>query len=141
MKWLQRFLGFASFYRWFIKDYSHVAVPLSQLTSTARAFKWTHEADLSFLNLKKLFSSTLILCHPDPNQFILEVDASDTRVGAVFSQRPSSDNKVHPCALFSHRLSQAEQNCDVGHRELLAVKLDLEEWRHWLEGSETPCLI
>lgn len=27
------------------------------------------------------------------------------------------------------------------NRELLAVKLALEEWRHWLEGSETPFIV
>ena len=41
---------------------------------------------------------------------------------------------LHPCAFFSRRLSPAEQNYDVGNRELLAIKLALEEWRHWLEG-------
>ncbi|KAI2651067.1 Transposon Tf2-9 polyprotein [Labeo rohita] len=29
----------------------------------------------------------------------------------------------------------SEQNCSVGNRELLAIKLALEEWRHWLEGA------
>ncbi len=40
-----------------------------------------------------------------------------------------------PVRVFSHRLSPAERNYDIGNRELLAVKLALEEWRHWLEGS------
>lgn len=39
------------------------------------------------------------------------------------------------------RLSPAEKNYDVGNCELLAVKLALEEWQHWLEGTETPFLI
>ncbi|XP_015224357.1 PREDICTED: RNA-directed DNA polymerase homolog [Cyprinodon variegatus] len=38
-------------------------------------------------------------------------------------------------------LSPAEQNYDVGDRELLAIKLALEEWRHWLEGAEHPVLV
>ena len=29
----------------------------------------------------------------------------------------------------------------MGNRELLAVKLALEEWRHWLEGSEIPFIV
>ncbi len=33
-KELQRFLGFANFYRRFIQDYSKVASPLTKLTST-----------------------------------------------------------------------------------------------------------
>ena len=68
---------------------------------------------------------------------MVEVDASDIGVGAVLSQR-ATDDKLHPCAFFSKKLSPAEHNYDVGNRELLAVKLALEEWRHWLEGTETP---
>ncbi len=59
-------------------------------------------------------------------------------VGAVLSQRSSADGKMHPCTYFSHRLSPAERNYDIGNRELLVVKLALEEWRHWLEGSGLP---
>lgn len=29
----------------------------------------------------------------------------------------------------------------MGNRELLAVKLALEEWRHWLEGADHPFMI
>ncbi len=79
---------------------------------------------------------------PDPTrQFVVEVDASEVGVGAVLSQRATSDDKVHPCAFFSHRLSPAERNYDIGNRELLAVKLALEEWRHWLEGSGVPFIV
>ena len=78
---------------------------------------------------------------PNPEeQFILEVDASDTGVGAVLSQRVP-DGKVHPCAYFSRHLSPAEKNYAIGDRELLALKLSLEEWRHLLEGSAVPFLI
>ncbi|KAJ8411235.1 hypothetical protein AAFF_G00172410 [Aldrovandia affinis] len=38
-------------------------------------------------------------------------------------------------------LSPAERNYDVGNRELLAVKLALEEWRHLLEGAEHPFIV
>lgn len=39
------------------------------------------------------------------------------------------------------RLSPAKHNYDVGNRELLAVKLALAEWRHWLEGAELPFVV
>ncbi len=32
-------------------------------------------------------------------------------------------------------------NYDIGNRELLAIKLALEEWRHWLEGAQHPFII
>ncbi|CAJ0954229.1 unnamed protein product [Ranitomeya imitator] len=42
-------------------------------------------------------------------------------------------------ALFvkgSKKFSPAERNYDVGNRELLAMKLAFEEWRHWLEEAK-----
>lgn len=42
---------------------------------------------------------------------------------------------------FSRRLSPAECNYDIGDRELLAIKLSLEEWRHWLEGAVQPFIV
>lgn len=75
------------------------------------------------------------------NQFIVEVDASEVGVGAILSQRSSADGKVHPCAFFSHKLSPTERNYDVGNRELLAIRLALEEWRQWLEGSSVPFIV
>ncbi len=129
-KALQRFLGFANFYRRFIRRFSQLAAPLTALTSIKTPFRWSSAAEAAFTKLKGCFVSAPILIAPDPSrQFVVEVDASEVGVGAVLSQRSSSDDKVHPCAYFSHRLSPAERNYDIGNRELLAVKLALEEWR------------
>ena len=139
---MQRFLGFAHFYRRFIRNYSGLAAPLTALTSTSVQFVWSPAAERAFQDLKRRFTSAPILTQPDPNrQFIVEVDASDVGVGAILSQRSAKDGKVHPCAFFSHRLTPSEHNYDVGNRELLAVKLALEEWRHWLERSSVPFLV
>ena len=96
-KSLQRFLGFANFYRRFIRNYCSIAAALTRLTFT--------------------------------------------RVGAVLSQRSAEDAKVHPCAFYSHRLSPAVRNYNIGNRELLAVKLAIKEWRQWLEGSQLPFMV
>ncbi len=141
-KALLRFLGFANFYRRFIRNFSQLAAPLTALTSTKMTFRWSNAAEAAFTKLRGRFVSAPILWAPDPTrQFVVEVDASEVGVGAVLSQRATSDDKVHPCAFFSHRLSPAERNYDIGNRELLAVKLALEEWRHWLEGSGVPFVV
>ncbi|KAI2657118.1 Transposon Tf2-8 polyprotein [Labeo rohita] len=116
VKELQRFLGFANFYRRFIKDYSTITAPLtSLLRGKPKTICWNPPAHEAFLQLKKIFSTVPLLHHPDPElPFTVEVDASTTGAGA---------------------LSPAEQNYDVGNRELLAIKLALEEWRHWLEDQ------
>ncbi len=93
-------------------------------------------------SLKSWFISAPILNNPDlSRQFIVEVEVSEVAVGAVLSQRSSSDEKIHPCAFFSHSLTLTERNYDIGNRELLAVRLALEEWHHWLEGSGFPFII
>ena len=103
-KQLQRFLGFANFYRRFIRKYSCVVAPLTWLTSTKLPYLWTPAAEK---------------VHPDPDlQYVVEVDASDDGVGAVLSQRSPVDQKLHPCAFFSRRLAPTERNYDVGNREL-----------------------
>ncbi len=100
-KAVQRFLGFANFYRRFIRGFSQIALPLTNLTSTRQRFCWSEQALEAFEKLKSRFVSAPILKNPDPSrQFIVEVDASEVGVGAILSQRSPSDNKVHPCAFF-----------------------------------------
>ncbi|KAG1930727.1 retrotransposable element [Pimephales promelas] len=143
VKELQRFLGFANFYRRFIRNFSLITAPLTALTKrhTSR-IPWNTEAQQAFQELKKRFTTAPILRHPDPErQFIVEVDASNTGVGAILSQRQGNPAKMFPCAFFSRKLSPAERNYDVGNRELLAMKLALEEWRHWLEGAIEPFIV
>ena len=142
-KELQRFLGFSNFYRRFIRNFSSVAAPLtSLLKGSPRHFTWTPEAEEAFKVLKTKFTSAPLLKHPDPAlPFVVEVDASEVGVGAVLSQRQGNPAKLFPCAYFSRKLSQAERNYDVGNRELLAIKLAIEEWRHWLEGAQHPFVI
>ena len=136
---LQRFLGFTNFYRRFIRSYNTLAAPLTHLTSTKVRFVWDQEAEKAFRDLKKRFTSAPILVHPDGKaQFIVEVDASNIGVGAFLSQCLTGDSKVHLCAFYSHRLSPAEQNYNIGNKELLTVKLALEEWRQWSEGVQVP---
>lgn len=69
------------------------------------------------------------------------MDASDSGVGAILSQHHATDNKLHPCTFFSHWLSPAESNYNVGNRELLAVVLAQQEMRHWLEGGTQPFIV
>jgi len=140
IKELQRFLGFANFYRRFIQHYSSITGPLTNLLrGKPKSLSWTPAATQAFETLKIAFTTAPLLVHPDPElPFIVEVDASTTGVGAVLSQQQGNPSKLHPCAFFSRKLNPAEINYDIGNRELLAIKLALEEWRHWLEGAKHP---
>ena len=130
-KQLQRFLGFELLPTLHQKAQPGSDPPLTRLSSLSVPFVWLPAAEEAFLELKRRFSSAPVLVQPDPaRQFVVEVDASDIGIGAVLSQR-ATDDKLHPCAFFSKKLSPADRNYDVGNRQLLVVKLVLEEWRHW----------
>uniref|UniRef100_A0AAY5K2N8 ribonuclease H n=1 Tax=Esox lucius TaxID=8010 RepID=A0AAY5K2N8_ESOLU len=143
VKEMQRFLGFANYYRRFIRNFSTIAAPLTALTSQkTRTLCWTDAAKAAFDKLKDLFTSAPILHQPDSQlPFVVEVDASETGVGAILSQRVGTPPKLRPCAFYSKKLTPAQRNYDVGNRELLAIKLALEEWRQWLEGALHPFLV
>ncbi|KAI4899522.1 hypothetical protein NFI96_011522 [Prochilodus magdalenae] len=125
------------------EELSAIASPLtSLLKGNAKRLAWNAQAESAFNELKARFTSAPLLKHPDPSEpFVVEVDASNLGVGAVLSQRHGSPKKLYPIAFFSHKLSPAERNYGIGDRELLAMKLALEEWRHWLEGAQHPFLV
>ncbi len=94
------------------------------------------EAWGSFDHLREAICTASALANPDPQRpLIVEVDASILGVGAVMSQHLREPPELHPCVYLSYKLSLVEQNYDIGNCELLAIKLALEEWRHWLEGA------
>ncbi len=137
VKELQRFLGFGNFYRRFIHNYSLFSSPFtSLLKGRPKSLSWSSSALEAFQRLQEAFQTAPILVHPNPDlPFVVEVDTFSTGVGAVLSQRQGDPTRLHPCAFYSKKLSPAKQNYDIGNRELLAIKLALEEWRHWLEGA------
>ncbi len=137
VKEIQCFIGFANFYRRFITNFSSVVASLTALTKGGVIkIHWGLEAAGAFEEFKRRFTSAPILSIPDPEKpFVVKMDASEVGVGAILSQR-GEDGKLHPCAFMSRRLSDVERNYHVGDLELLAVKLALEEWRHWLEGAQ-----
>jgi len=134
---VQSFLGFANFYRRFIKDYSRVAKPLTQLTKKEKGknWTWTREAEAAFRELKRRFTTAPILAHFDPARpFIVETDASDFALGAVLSQR---DEKgcLHPVAFHSRKFQPAEINYKIHDKELLAIVDAFKHWRRSCEGA------
>ncbi|KAK3563698.1 hypothetical protein QTP86_034431 [Hemibagrus guttatus] len=46
-----------------------------------------------------------------------------------------------PLCRGSGHVHNRKRNYDIGNWELLAIKLALEEWRHWLEGARLPFLV
>jgi hypothetical protein len=104
---VQSFLGFANFYRRFIKDFSHHARPLFDLTQNDQKWKWDTPEATAFRKLKEAITSTPVLTTPaDNHPFRIEADSSDFATGAVLSQLSAEDEKWHPVAYLSKSLSK-----------------------------------
>ena len=69
----------------------------------------------------------------------METDASNFAVGAILSQE--FDGQLHPIAFISISLTKSQLNYPIYDKELLAIKVALEEWHHYLEGARHPFTI
>ena len=122
---VRSFVGLASYYRRFIKDFSKKAAPLNQLIPAVhgkypedrykgerRPLKelWTTSCMAAFQLLKMELCGSDVLAHPDfQREFILDMDASNQGLGAVLSQvQPDGRTKV--IAYASRTLRKAERN-------------------------------
>ena len=87
VKEVQIFIGFANFYRRFIKDFSKICKPITEtLKGDPKAFHWGREQEEAFRELKERFTTAPILSHFYPGRkTVLETDASDFVLGGVLS--------------------------------------------------------
>lgn len=137
IKELQCFLGFANFYHRFIQNYSSITAPItSLLKSNPKSLFWTPEATHAYQQLKQAQTSVQF----GSSQIQTSKVEVDTSTSAVLPQHQGKPPTLHPCAIL-HKLSQVEQNYNIGNRELLAIKLVLEEWWHWLERAHHTFLV
>ena len=88
LKDVRAFIGFANFYRRFIKDFSKLARPLHDLTKKDTPFTWAEPQQTAFDALKQSFTSEPILAVFDPSRPTrLEVDASGYATGSLPEMR------------------------------------------------------
>lgn len=132
---VRSFLGFANYYRKFVKDFSAVASPLTDLTKSTTPFRWTQAATNAFEELKQRLMHTPVLAVPrtgTTEEFTLYTDASSFAIGAVLLQE--HDGQLQPIAYDARRLNPAECNYPIHEQELQAVVHALNHWRCYLEG-------
>ncbi|CAH8547811.1 unnamed protein product [Dicrocoelium dendriticum] len=134
---VRSFLGLASYYRRFVKNYADMAAPLHRLTEKGRPFHWSPQCQESFDELRHALASTPILVFPDVSPqaapFILDTDASDVGIGAVLSQ-VSGDGMERVIAYASRKLTKPERNYCTTRKEMLALVSFVKHFRHFLLG-------
>ena len=101
---VRAFLGLASYYSRFIKNFADIAAPLHDLTKGGQEFSWTSAADQAFNDLKNRLCSAPILSLPDFSlPFTIHTDASDFGLGAVLSQPQNTNRNRRATPLISCR--------------------------------------
>ncbi|MCI02994.1 RNA-directed DNA polymerase (Reverse transcriptase), partial [Trifolium medium] len=130
VKGVRGFLGLTGYYRKFIKDYGKVAKPLTELTKKDN-FSWGQEAAAAFEKLKIIMSTSPVLILPNfAVPFEVECDAAGRGLGAVLMQNRQ------PVAFFSKALSEGNLAKSVYEKELMALVLSIQHWRHYLLGRQ-----
>ena len=134
-KELQSFLGLASYYRRFVKDFAHIASPLHALTEKGREWVWSKECNDAFFDLQKRLVSSPILTLPDFSlPFVLDTDASGDGLGAVLAQNVDGVERV--VAYASRALSRTEKKYCATRREMLALVWAARHYWPYLYGRK-----
>ena len=65
---IRQFLGLAGYYHKFVKDFSKIAKPMTEMLKKEKEFEWTPECEASFQELKLKLTSAPILIMSDINK-------------------------------------------------------------------------
>ena len=148
---LRTYLGFAGYYRRFIKNFSTIARPLNDLLAgkvctTKRKGKhtvppntsswiWGESQRNAFNKLKVCFTKPPILAYPDfTKEFVVHTDACSDGLGSVLYQ--NIDGKDRVICYASRGLNKAERNYSAHKLEFLCLKWAItQKFSDYLYGN------
>ena len=129
------FLGHASFYRRFVKDFSKISRHLTNLLQKDIPFVFDDDCLEAFETLKKALITAPVVQPPDSNlSFEIMCDASDYDVGAVLGQRV--DKKLNVIHYASKTLDSAQRNYATTKKEFLAAVFASDKFRSYIVDSK-----
>ncbi|GBG88249.1 hypothetical protein CBR_g46816 [Chara braunii] len=130
---MRSFLGMTGYYRNFLKNYSIVVAPLTDLTRLGTPWEWTDRCKAAFRHLKHALTHYEVLKLPDPDKpFIVTTDASQYGIGAVLAQQEGP--KLRPLEYMSKKMSSQKLAKSTYEKELYAIYKALTHWRHYPLG-------
>ena len=134
VKGIRIFLGHASFYRRFIKDFSKISRPLSILLEKDAKFDFDELCKAVFDEIKFGLVTTPIMVTLDWNkEFEIMCDTSDYAMGAVLGQRTE---KIFKAIYYANKtFNEAQENYSTIEREMLAMVFACEKFRPYILGS------
>ncbi|GFX53777.1 retrovirus-related Pol polyprotein from transposon 17.6 [Trichonephila clavipes] len=141
IKQVQSFLGLTGYFRKYIKDYSKIAKPLTDLTRKENLFVFFRDSTKkeAFEKLNKIMSEGPILhLYKYGRKTELHTDACKQGYGAILLQE-AEDEKLHLVYYMSKKTNTAEENIseDYAKKELITRiarwVLQLEEFDYEIE--------
>jgi len=132
---IKSFIGSASYYRRFIKDFSKIAEPLTRLTKKGLPFEWKEEQQKAFDMIKTKMTTQPVLCHYDPKLPIeSRTDACGYGLGAILLHI-FPDNTKRVISYASRLITAAGKNYCISEQECLVVWA-IDKFKHCLQGTK-----
>ena len=134
VKGIRSFLGYAGFYRRFIKDFSKIARSLCRLLEKDTKFNFDDSYRAAFEEIKIRLAQAPITAAPDWDQeFEVMCDASDFAMGAVLGQRKE---KIFRAIYYASRtFNEAQENYSTTEKEMLAIVFACDKFRPYILRS------
>ena len=136
---LMSFLGFANYYREFIKGYADKIYPMQRLMrNKGKKFTWTDEAQVSFENIKRELCEAPVLGMPtEKGMFVLDTDASVVAISGILHQEQEWNGRtvLRPIAYGSKVLSDTEMKYGAPKADMFAVITFVEKYRAYLGSA------
>jgi RNase H-like domain found in reverse transcriptase/Reverse transcriptase (RNA-dependent DNA polymerase)/Integrase zinc binding domain len=140
LKDLRSFIGLANFYRMFIRNFSMIAKPLTDLTRKSTPFVWKTEQEEAFQELKLKLSTAPVLHHfSEEDSIELHTDACGYGIAGILMQRVGGE--LHPVSYASRKLTDAETRYNVSQQECLAIVWSIRIFRPFLYGREFKVIV
>ena len=131
IKGIRSFLGQAGFYRRFIKNFSKITKPLTNLLAKDIPFEFNDECLTAFHRLKEALITTPVLQS--------QIGVSHSRLCAMqvtMLLGLCKDKQAYVVYYISHTIDKAQINYAITKKELLEVVHAMENFHSYLVGSK-----
>jgi len=124
---VRSFMALASYYKWFIKKFSHISYPIRSLQRKGNKFEWTEECVASFDKLKLFLTNSLVLKIVDlDKEFMVCTNSCKRGLGSVLMQ------KGQVVCYETRKLNEHKYNYVTHDFVLETIIHALIMWRHYL---------